>query len=171
VAILHNLLDYFFTQDKVDVISQGCKMDIIAIEAMHFDEWLQLWNGYLEFYETSLTNKITQNVFDRISDKNVTQMGGFIAIENGVALGLVHYIIHANTWSDKNVCYLEDLFTTKEARGKGIGRTLIEKVAEYAKQTNCRHVYWQTHNTNKTAQSLYNKVGENTGFIVYKKNW
>ena len=144
-------------------------MEIKTIEATHFDDWLPLWDGYLVFYETTLKDEITRNVFGRICDKDYVQMGGFIAYENGVALGLVHYIIHDNTWSDKKVCYLEDLFTAAEARGKGVGRALIEKVAEYAKQTNCRHVYWQTHKTNKTAQALYNKVAEDTEFLVYKK--
>ena len=144
-------------------------MEIKTIEATHFDDWLPLWDGYLVFYETTLKDEITRDVFDRICDKNYGQMGGFIAYENSVALGLVHYIIHDNTWSDKKVCYLEDLFTAAEARGKGVGRALIEKVAEYAKHTNCRHVYWQTHKTNKTAQALYNKVAEDTEFLVYKK--
>jgi hypothetical protein len=30
-------------------------------------------------------------------------------------------------------------------------------------------VYWQTHQTNHTAQELYNKVAEHSGFVVYRK--
>jgi hypothetical protein len=32
-----------------------------------------------------------------------------------------------------------------------------------------RRVYWQTHETNRTAQQLYNKVAEHSGFVVYRK--
>ena len=30
-------------------------------------------------------------------------------------------------------------------------------------------VYWQTHETNRTAMQLYDKVADNSGFVVYRK--
>jgi GNAT superfamily N-acetyltransferase len=62
------------------------------------------------------------------------------------------------------------LFTAEAARGKGVGRALIEEVYRYAKNAGCSRVYWHTHETNATAMRLYNKVAENPGFVVYRKN-
>ena len=31
-------------------------------------------------------------------------------------------------------------------------------------------VYWQTHETNRTAMALYDRVAERSGFLVYRKN-
>ena len=61
-------------------------------------------------------------------------MGGFIAERDGKALGIVHWVIHHSTWNAKNICYLQDLFTTKEARGSGVGRRLIATVREWPRR-------------------------------------
>jgi GNAT superfamily N-acetyltransferase len=55
------------------------------------------------------------------------------------------------------------------ARGKGIGRALINAVYRQAKLAGSPRVYWQTHQTNLTARQLYNRVAEHSGFIVYRK--
>jgi GNAT superfamily N-acetyltransferase len=67
-------------------------------------------------------------------------------------------------------CYLQDLFTSEAARGKGVGRALINGVYERARRAGSTRVYWHTHETNVTAQTLYDKVAERSGFIVYRQN-
>ena len=67
------------------------------------------------------------------------------------------------------VCYLQDLFTSKAARGKGVGRALINAVYEQARLAGSPRVYWLTHQTNHTAMQLYDKVADHSGFVVYRK--
>jgi GNAT superfamily N-acetyltransferase len=67
-------------------------------------------------------------------------------------------------------CYLQDLFTAKEARGKGVGRALIEGVYEKARAAGSPRVYWLTHETNKTAMALYDQVAKLSGFVVYRQD-
>jgi GNAT superfamily N-acetyltransferase len=64
---------------------------------------------------------------------------------------------------------LQDLFTNESARGKGVGRALINGVYEGAKLAGSPRVYWQTHETNTTAMKLYDKIAERSGFLVYRK--
>ena len=78
-------------------------------------------------------------------------------------------MIHRTTWSEKPICYLQDLFTVPEARGSGIGRKLIDAVNQMARAKNCFRVYWQTHESNLQAQELYDKVADKSGFIVYRQ--
>jgi len=66
-------------------------------------------------------------------------------------------------------CYLQDLFTSEAARGQGVGRALIEGVYAKAREAGAPRVYWQTHETNKTAMRLYDQVAERSGFVVYRK--
>jgi GNAT superfamily N-acetyltransferase len=54
------------------------------------------------------------------------------------------------------------------ARGKGVGRALIEEIYGYAKRAGCSRGYWHTHETNATAMRLYDKVAEKSGFLVYR---
>ncbi len=143
-------------------------MQITPINNTHKPAWLPLWHGYLEFYETILATEITDIVFNRLCDPNETQMGGFLAFDGEKAIGLVNYIIHKTCWSDKEVCYLQDLFVDPNVRGGGVGRALINQIADFARENNLRNVYWQTQKTNERAQILYEKMAGPSEFIVYK---
>lgn len=92
-----------------------------------------------------------------------------VAEGNGQLLGLAHYLFHRSTTAIAPICYLQDLFTAESARGCGIARALIAEVYAQAKSAGSSRVYWQTHETNHTAQRLYDKVAERSGFIVYRK--
>src|SRR5437588_569324 len=86
---------------------------------------------------------------------------------DGRLVGITHFLVHASTTS-ADVCYLQDLFTATDARGRGVGRALIAAVVEWARTQHCAKVYWSTHETNATARRLYDQVGEYLGFIRYE---
>jgi len=130
--------------------------------------WEELWQGYLTFYKATVSPETTATTFARLTDQG-EPMGGFIAERDGKALGIVNYVLHRTTWSEKEICYLQDLFTSAEARGHGIGRKLIEAVRQMAQDRGCFRVYWQTHEDNRQAQELYDKVAQKSGFIVYRQ--
>lgn len=130
--------------------------------------WTPLWHGYLTFYKSTLPAQLDDITFGRLTG-GTEPMGGFIAIQGDKALGITHWVIHRSTWNERNICYLQDLFTVPEARGTGVGRKLIEAVNQMAREKNCFRVYWQTHETNLQAQELYNKVADKSGFIVYRQ--
>ena len=56
-----------------------------------------------------------------------------VAESGGELLGLTHYLFHRSTTAIEPNCYLQDLFTSEAARGKGVGRALINGVYEQAK--------------------------------------
>ncbi|MFN3673558.1 MAG: GNAT family N-acetyltransferase [Bosea sp. (in: a-proteobacteria)] len=130
--------------------------------------WTPLWRAYLAFYKTELPDAIYDHAFARLTGPDPS-MGGFIAERDGQAIGIVHWVLHRTFWSQKDMCYLQDLFTVEAARGSGAGRKLIEAVRERAKQLDCLRVYWQTHESNTQAQALYDSLAEKSGFIVYRQ--
>jgi GNAT superfamily N-acetyltransferase len=137
-----------------------------------YERWLPLWDGYNAFYGRSgvsaLAPEITRMTWTRFFDA-YEPMHALVA-ENGDRLvGLAHYLFHRSTTAMAPVCYLQDLFTDASTRGQGIGGALISEVYEYARQAGTSRVYWQTHETNRTAQGLYDKLAERSGFIVYRK--
>jgi len=137
-----------------------------------FDQWLPLWDGYNAFYgrsgQTALPLEITRMTWSRFFDA-YESVHALVAETDGQLLGLTHYLFHRSTISTAPVCYLQDLFTSEAARGKGVGRALINGVYEQAKLAGANRVYWQTHETNHTAMQLYDKVAERSGFLVYRK--
>lgn len=82
-------------------------------------------------------------------------------------MGITHFLVHASTTAP-DVCYLQDLFTAPEARGRGVGRALIAAVTDWARERDCSRVYWSTHETNATARRLYDQVAVDRGFILYQ---
>jgi GNAT superfamily N-acetyltransferase len=133
-----------------------------------FEQWLPLWTGYNTFYKRTLPDAVTRTTWARFLDPK-EPMHALVAEQDGQLLGLVHYLFHRATAVVENWCYLADLFTSQAARGKGVGRQLIEAVYDAGRQAGCSRVYWQTHETNAVAQVLYNEVAERSGFIVYRK--
>ena len=137
-----------------------------------YAQWLPLWDGYNAFYErsgpTALAPEITAMTWQRFFDA-YEPVHALVADAGGTLLGLTHYLFHRSTTAIAPTCYLQDLFTSEAARGKGVGRALINGVYAQAKLVGSPRVYWQTHETNVTAQSLYDKVAERSGFIVYRK--
>jgi GNAT superfamily N-acetyltransferase len=96
-------------------------------------------------------------------------MHALVAESEGELLGLVHFLYHRSTTLIAPVCYLQDLFTVPAGRGKGVGRALINAVYDRAAAAGSPRVYWQTHETNTVAMTLYDKVADKSGFLVYRK--
>ncbi|QOZ28662.1 GNAT family N-acetyltransferase [Bradyrhizobium sp. CCBAU 51753] len=137
-----------------------------------YAQWLPLWEGYNAFYgrsgPTALAPEITATTWARFFDA-YEPMHALVADRGGTLLGLTHYLFHRSTISIASNCYLQDVFTSEAARGKGVGRALIEGVYTQAKLAGLSRVYWQTHETNHTAMQLYDKIAEKPGFVIYRK--
>jgi GNAT superfamily N-acetyltransferase len=130
--------------------------------------WDVLWAGYLQFYEHPLEQSVTETVWRRLMDP-ADQPYGFVAVAGEEIVGFVHFHFHLSTWSVKGYCYLEDLFVSSAARGKGAGRALIEAVYRAADARGATRVYWHTDNSNAQARALYDKVAELAPFVQYRR--
>jgi GNAT superfamily N-acetyltransferase len=141
-----------------------------SIERDDFAAWQPLWNGYNAFYgregETALPEEITRETWQRFFDPS-EPVFGLVAVSKGELVGLTHYLYHRSTTRLELTCYLQDLFTRKSERGRGIGRLLIKGVYRQARAAGVKRVYWQTHETNAAGRLLYDKVATHAGFIVY----
>ena len=142
-------------------------VSIAALSTDDHAEWLELWNGYLAFYETELDDATTEATFRRLATGS--GMYGAIARDaDGRAIGIVHWLPHAATWTTTEYCYLEDLFVAPDARGLGAGEALIDHVRSWAQERGASKVYWLTAETNAVARGLYDRVAHRSGFIHYE---
>lgn len=150
------------------------QLSIRFVTHQDYEQWLPLWDGYNAFYgrsgPTALSPEITAMTWSRFFDA-YEPMHALVAEHDGKLVGLTHYLFHRSTISIAPNCYLQDLFTSEAARGQGVGRALINGVYEQARMAGSPRVYWLTHQTNHTARQLYDKVAEDSGFIVYRKQF
>jgi GNAT superfamily N-acetyltransferase len=132
------------------------------------DAWNPLWQGYLAFYKSALAQEVSDLAWSRFHDPDepLFALGGYI---DGRLTGFAHYLFHRSTWAHNRYCYLEDLYVCEDARGRGVGRALIEEVYRKAQAADASRVYWVTQSSNAQARVLYDKVADNLGFIQYRK--
>lgn len=132
-------------------------------------EWGRLWRAYLAFYETELPAARYDLQFARLMRNEPREVRGFLAAIGGRPVGLVHYIMHCHGWHAADICYLQDLYVDPDARGRGLGRVLIEAVYAQADAEGAAGVYWTTQHFNTEARKLYDRIGRLTPFIKYER--
>jgi GNAT superfamily N-acetyltransferase len=132
-------------------------------------DWLRLFRDSIIFYEENVPEDIIETAWQRLLAQD-DNMVGLIAVDaEGRALGIVNIVFHRSTWSPTWYCYLEDLFVAPEARGKGVGRALIEATYAEADRRGASRTYWATHEKNVTARALYDQLGILTEFVQYRR--
>ena len=132
-------------------------------------QWDPLWKGYQNYYEVDLS-ETTENTWQRLMSPGTN--GPYCLVcedDTGQLIGFTTYVFHDHTWHPDPRCYLVDLFTVTNLRGKGIGRSLIEAVYDKADEHACNQVYWLTQDFNEAGRRLYDKVAKLTPFIKYQR--
>jgi len=145
---------------------------IRAVAKRDYRAWKVLWDEYNAVCgragETALPPEITQKTWARFFDA-YEPMHAIVAEEDGRLLGTAHVLFHRSTIQLSPTCFMQDLYTAREARGRGVGRALIAAVCQHATAAGSPRVYWQTHETNHAAMRLYDSVAEKSGLVVYCK--
>ena len=139
------------------------------IEARDERRWLELFRAYVAFYEETVPDAVVALTWQRLLAQG-DEMTGLVAVDQADhPIGIACLVFHRSTWSATWCCYLEDLFVDPEARGGGIGQALIEATYAEADRRGASRTYWATAGTNATARRLYDRVGELTPFVQYRR--
>ncbi len=87
-----------------------------------------------------------------------------------IPVGQALFFHNFSTFLGKPGIYLEDLYVKPEFRGKGIGKALLKKLIETAKDRNCGRVEWVVLDWNKPSIEFYKKLGakEMKDWLVFR---
>jgi len=77
-------------------------------------------------------------------------------------VGFALFFYAYSTWHGRPGLYLEDLFVLPESRGKGIGKALLERLAQIAIRENCFALAWMVLEWNELAIKFYESLGAST---------
>jgi GNAT superfamily N-acetyltransferase len=147
----------------------AAEIEIAPIADEQFEELLPLIAAYQRFYEVAEIDETRNRAF----------FHRFLApSEDGLLLGarrdgrLVGYAClywHFSSLEAVESVLMNDLYVSEEARGKGVGRALIEATAEIARERGVPFVEWSTAPDNHTAQRLYDSTGaERSEWVSYE---
>lgn len=82
-----------------------------------------------------------------------------IAEREDKAVGFALYFFNYSTFMGRPGLYLEDIFVEPELRGLGIGKALLERVAQIAVEKNCARLNWEVLDWNTPAIEFYRAMG------------
>jgi len=93
-----------------------------------------------------------------------------IAEDRGSPVGFALFFHNFSTFLAKPGIYLEDLFVVPEQRGHGIGRALLQRLAQIAVERECGRLEWAVLDWNRDAIGFYERLGAkpNSEWTVYR---
>lgn len=131
---------------------------IEPVSESNLEEVLPLIEQYQAFYKVKgISTQKNREFFSQFGESNPLGCQ-FIFRESGKAVGFATvYFTFTSTIASK-VAVLNDLYTSPDYRGKGIGKQLIEHCHRYAVQQGSARLQWVTAPDNEQAQKLYDSM-------------
>jgi GNAT superfamily N-acetyltransferase len=133
------------------------------------EELLPLMRGYCEFYEADPSD---QGVLTMARALIEDPSQGFVLLareSEGPPLGFATVDWKWSMLKGARLGYLEDLFVSPDARGRGIADALIEACAERCRARGMPALQWLTATDNHRARKVYDRVGGSAeAFLEYE---
>ncbi|WP_130930687.1 GNAT family N-acetyltransferase [Pseudomonas sp. Sample_24] len=140
----------------------------LRADASHIDIIAPLFDAYRVFYRQPTNLPQSRDfIAERIArDESVI----FIAVDSdGAALGFVQMFPTFSSIDAHRTWLLGDLFTTPDARGKGVGTLLLNTARDFARLSGAKGMTLETATDNFSAQRLYESLGyvRDGGYYTY----
>lgn len=142
---------------------------IAPVGTDQYEQLLPLIAAYQRFYEVEEIDEERNNDFFRrfLAPSDDGLLLG--ARADGRFLGYACLYWHFSSLSAEEAVLMNDLFVEPDARGRGVGRALIEAAAEVARERGTAYLEWSTAPDNHTAQRLYDSTGaERSEWLEYE---
>jgi len=142
---------------------------LIVRDARADDEaaWRALWAGYLVFYQASVPDDVTAATWARILDPHAPIFCR-IAVRDGIVAGFAVCVLHAGSWVENPICYLEDLFVDPDQRHGGVASALIQDLVDLGRSKRWARLYWHTQSGNAVARRVYDRFTPADDFVKYE---
>ena len=82
-----------------------------------------------------------------------------LAEENGKPVGFALFFHNFSTFLGRAGIYLEDLFVKPEHRGKGVGKALLQRLAQITVERGCGRLEWACLDWNRPSIDFYLSLG------------
>ena len=132
----------------------------MEIRQLHKDDLKSLLELYIQLDDGNkdLNVENSESVWKEIEEnKNIRYIG---AVDNGKVVSTCYLVIIPNlTHFGRSICFIENVVTDKEYRKQGLGKMVIQKAVEIAKENNCYKVILQSGMQRTEAHKFYEKIG------------
>lgn len=145
------------------------EIEIAPVTAAEYESLLPLIAAYQRFYEAEdIDEERNRAFFHRFLDPS--EAGLLLGARGGEELlGYACLYWHFSSTQAVETVLMNDLFVSEAARGRGVGRALIEASAGAARERGAAQLEWATAPDNHTAQRLYDSTGaERSEWVEYE---
>ena len=126
---------------------------LVQVNMVHHNGRPDIFKGPVTKYDEAQLDALLQDVSRPV----------FVCADGNTVLGYVFCVLH-ETADGPMLCghktlYVDDLCVEESARGKGIGRALMEHAAALAKERGCHSVTLNVWACNEGARRFYESLG------------
>lgn len=140
------------------IMNKEVKMKVIKASVSNLDDIAILFDAYRQFYEQKSDIQGAKD-FIEMHMKNGDSVIYLALSEGNEPLGFAQLYPSFSSVAMKRMWYLNDLYVSENARKKGVGRALLQKIAAFVKDTDAITVKLATAVSNEKAKSLYESEG------------
>lgn len=145
-------------------------MDTINIRPVAPDDneqWLRLYEGYADHYQTALTEQGVANTWGWLHDPD-HPLTGLVADAGGRLVGLIHFRAMPSPLRGVEIGFADDLFVDPATRGQRIGAALLESLRDHGRTQNWPVIRWITRDNNYRARGLYDRHAVKSDWNTYE---
>jgi GNAT superfamily N-acetyltransferase len=138
----------------------------IETERLSFTAWKIMWLDYLGKQAEALGADQHQITYSRLVNSDFNLFG--VVAGGAEPIGFAHFYFHPSTFHANEDCCLQDLYAHPSARGRGLGRALVEQVATVARTRGAPILHWKTRESNVTARSMYARFAQRSEYVSFR---
>ena len=148
-------------------MSAGSVLEVREVRADDAGAWKRLYRGYRDFYELADDDAVVERTWRWVS-AGEHGLTGLVAVDDAdEPVALANLRQFARPSSGRLGLYLDDLFTSPAARGRGAATTLLAAAASLAAERGANVVRWITAESNTTARRLSDAHATATPWVTY----
>jgi ribosomal protein S18 acetylase RimI-like enzyme len=128
--------------------------------ALHRQKAVELTQAYMldpMGGEEIMPNDVKENLAEALASHPACMV--LFALVDGQYAGIITSFINLSTFKAKPYFNVHDIAVNKEFRGMGIGRKMLERVIEIAKERDYCKVTLEVRDDNDNAKHLYQSLG------------
>lgn len=141
-------------------------MTLVPAQLTHVQGIVPIMEEYRKFCGFDSKEEQTQAFLTHLIKDNKSVMLLVIEEQSQQIMGFVNLYPSYSTLALQPIWLLNDLAVSRQFRGRGLAKFLINGALEFAKESGAIRIEFKTEMTNTRAQALYNSLG----FSIDKDN-
>lgn len=147
-------------------------IDVVPAESVHVDAVAALLDELNTYYGEAEVESLDV----RVRQINEALFGdpplayAVLALDADALVGLATYSFLWPAVGLTRSLYLKELYVAETARGRGVGRLLMDRLVDVGIANSCSRIEWTTDRANADAQRFYDRMGsgQNGNKIFYR---